>query len=195
MVENHSGLTKQENRGKGLISKLLHSSIVQIGLGIIILIILGAAAYGLYLTQLSPPQPIQFPHSKHISLGVQCLYCHPGALRGPSPGLPTESKCFACHQQVAKTSPELYKLVAYVNENKAISWVPVFILPDFVYYNHRPHIAAGLNCENCHGEIGQETVAKPQNMNMGWCLNCHRTRFKDNPVMLTKLTDCVTCHK
>jgi cytochrome c553 len=30
---------------------------------------------------------------------------------------------------------------------------------------------------------------------MGWCLNCHRTRFKDNPVMLTKLTDCVTCHK
>jgi hypothetical protein len=30
---------------------------------------------------------------------------------------------------------------------------------------------------------------------MGWCLNCHKSRFKDDPVMLTKLTDCVTCHK
>lgn len=194
-MENHSGSTKQENRGNGFISKQLHNPIVQIGLGILLLIILGGAGYGLYLTQLSPPQPIQFPHVKHVSMGVQCLYCHPGALRGISPGLPTETKCFGCHQQVAKTSPELDKLVAYVKENKAISWVPVFILPDFVYYSHRPHIAAGLNCENCHGEIGQETIVRPQNMNMGWCLNCHRTRFKDNPVMLTKLTDCVTCHK
>jgi len=194
-VENHSGSTKQENRGNGFISKQLHNPIVQIGLGILLLIILGGAGYGLYLTQLSPPQPIQFPHVKHVSMGVQCLYCHPGALRGISPGLPTVTKCFGCHQQVAKTSPELDKLVAYVKENKAISWVPVFILPDFVYYSHRPHIAAGLNCENCHGEIGQETIVRLQNMNMGWCLNCHRTRFKDNPVMLTKLTDCVTCHK
>lgn len=194
-MENHSGSTKQENRGNGFISKQLHNPIVQIGLGILLLIILGGAGYGLYLTQLSPPQPIQFPHVKHVSMGVQCLYCHPGALRGISPGLPTETKCFGCHQQVAKTSPELDKLVAYVKENKAISWVPVFILPDFVYYSHRPHIAAGLNCENCHGEIGQETIVRLQNMNMGWCLNCHRTRFKDNPVMLTKLTDCVTCHK
>jgi hypothetical protein len=194
-VENDSGLTKQENRGKGVISKLLNKPIVQIGLGILLLIIFGGAAYGLYLTQLSPPQPIQFPHSKHISLGVQCLFCHPGALRGTSPGLPTEAKCYACHQQVAKTSLEVDKLVAYVKSNKLIPWVPVFILPDFVYYSHRPHIAAGLNCENCHGEIGQETIAQPQKMNMGWCLNCHRTRFKDNPVMLTKLTDCVTCHK
>jgi hypothetical protein len=195
MVENHSGLAKQENQSHRSISNLLNKPIVQIGLGILLLIILGSVTYGLYLTQVSPPQPIQFPHSKHSDLGVQCLYCHPGALRGPSPGLPTEAKCYACHQQVDKTSPELDKLAAYVKENKAISWVPVFILPDFVYYSHRPHIAAGLNCENCHGEIGKDTVAKSQLMNMGWCLNCHRTQFKDNPVLLTKLTDCVTCHR
>jgi Cytochrome c7 and related cytochrome c len=73
--------------------------------------------------------------------------------------------------------------------------VPVAILPDYVYYAHRPHIAAGLNCENCHGEISQMTVAVPQKMNMGWCLDCHRTRYQNDPVMLTRLTDCVTCHK
>ncbi len=194
-MENHSGVTGQENQSNKPSTRLVSKLAVQIGLGLVTLIILGAAAYGLYLTQLSPLQPIQFPHVKHISLGVQCLYCHPGALSGTSPGLPTESKCYGCHQQVAKTSPELDKLISYVKNDQAISWVPVFILPDFVYYSHRPHIAAGLNCENCHGEIGQEIVAAPQKMNMGWCLSCHRTRFRDDPVMLAKLTDCVTCHK
>jgi hypothetical protein len=199
-VENQSGLSKQEGQSRSSISNIFKKPIVQIGLGILLLIILGGVIYGLYLTQLSPPQPIQFPHSKHVSLGVQCLYCHPGALRGPSPGLPTEAKCYACHQQVIKTnpeetSPELDKLTAYLKNDQAIAWVPVFILPDYVYYSHRPHIAAGLNCENCHGEIGQQTIAEPQKMNMGWCLSCHRTRYKDDPVMISRLTDCVTCHR
>jgi hypothetical protein len=30
---------------------------------------------------------------------------------------------------------------------------------------------------------------------MGWCLNCHRARYKNDPVTETKLTDCLTCHK
>jgi hypothetical protein len=29
---------------------------------------------------------------------------------------------------------------------------------------------------------------------MGWCLNCHRQKAKDDPVLLAKLTDCSTCH-
>lgn len=194
-MENHSGLASQEKEGKGFFSRLFSNLIIRIGLGILLLAILGGVGYGLYLTQLSPPQPLQFPHVKMVSIGVPCLYCHPGALTGPSPGLPTVAKCNACHQQVAKTNPDVEKFNVYVKNNEPIPWVPVFILPDFVYYSHRPHIAAGLNCENCHGEIGQETVTQPQKMNMGWCLSCHRTRFKDDPVMLTKLTDCVTCHR
>src|SRR5512135_1959144 len=134
------------------------------------------AAYGISETQKAPDQPIQFPHNVHVGLGIQCLYCHPGALRGPSPGLPTETKCWGCHQQITARNPEINKLIDYVKAQKPIQWVPVAILPDFVYFSHRPHIAAGLNCENCHGEISQMTVAIPQRMNMGWCLNCHRTR-------------------
>ncbi len=53
------------------------------------------AAFGIFYTQQSPAQPIQFTHKLHVGLGVQCLYCHPGALRGPSPGLPTLTKCWA----------------------------------------------------------------------------------------------------
>jgi hypothetical protein len=195
MVDNSSGSPHRVSRPVVLILQLLKKPLVKIVLGIVALVLLGGFVFGIHLTQVPPPQPIQFPHDKHISLGVQCLYCHPGALRGPSPGLPTGSKCYACHEQISKTSPELDKLAAYVKNDKPIIWVPVAILPDFVYYSHRPHIAAGLHCENCHGEISQMKVAVPQKMNMGWCLGCHRMMYKDDPVMLTKLTDCVTCHK
>ena len=175
--------------------QLLKKPLVQLGLVIVGVLLLSGMVGGIYLTQIPPAQPIQFPHSLHVGLGIQCLYCHPGALRGPSPGLPTESKCWGCHQQITVRNSEIDKLAAYVKADQPIQWVPVAILPDFVYFSHRPHIAAGLNCEDCHGEISQMTVAVPQKMNMGWCLNCHRTRFKNDPVMLTKLTDCVTCHK
>jgi hypothetical protein len=158
------------------------------------------AAFGIYQTQVPPEQPIHFPHNLHVRLGVQCLYCHPGALRGPSPGLPTQTKCWGCHQQIAKTFdpnfPELSeKLVGYIERNEPIPWVPVSQVPDFVHFTHRPHIAAGLNCENCHGDMTQVEIAEnPQVMNMGWCLNCHKSRAADDPEKLTKLTDCGTCH-
>jgi hypothetical protein len=154
-------------------------------------------AFGLYQTQLANPQPIEFTHKLHVGLGVQCLYCHPGALRGPSPGLPTQTKCWGCHQQIAKTqtSEKLAVLVDYVRNNRPIEWVPVAQVPDFVHFVHRPHIAAGLNCETCHGNISQVEIAtNPQVMNMGWCLECHRARAGNDVEKLTKLTDCGTCH-
>jgi len=170
-------------------------------------------AFGIYWTQQSlREQPIAFRHDVHVKLGVQCLYCHPGALRGPSPGLPTQNKCWGCHQQIAKTqtSERLAVLVSYVENDKPIKWVPVAQVPDFVHYNHRPHIAAGLNCEDCHGDLSKmEIYENPQVLNMGWCLRCHRSRTEDNvqnnpnndpevSAVLhekrTKLTDCGTCH-
>jgi hypothetical protein len=180
--------------GKAIVN-LLKKPLVQLGMGLIGIVLLGGAVWGIRQNQLPPAQPIQFPHNLHVSLGIQCLYCHPGALDGQSPGLPTEAKCYACHQQISVKNAETDKLVAYVKDDQPIPWVPVAVLPDFVYFSHRPHIAAGLNCEECHGEVSQMTVAVPQKMDMGWCLSCHRAKFKDDPVMLTKLTDCVTCHK
>jgi len=170
------------------------------------------AAYGISVTQQAPDQPIPFPHSLHVGLGVQCLYCHPGALRGPSPGVPTETKCWGCHQQleITKTSAKLKPLRDAIANHTSLVWVPVAQVPDFVHFTHRPHIAAGLNCENCHGDVSKMTVYEnPQVLNMGWCLNCHRARTENNltnnpnndpavAAMLaekrTKLTDCGTCH-
>jgi hypothetical protein len=164
----------------------------RIAIGFILLIILGGAVGGIFLTQIPPEQPIQFPHKTHIGIGAQCAYCHTGVQWGPNAGLPTITKCWGCHQQVQKKSPELEKLAGYVERNEAIPWVPVAIMPEFVKFNHQPHIKAGVACQECHGDLATMTVAEPQRgMNMGWCLSCHQRMA---PEKWTKLSDCATCH-
>jgi hypothetical protein len=98
----------------------LYQPIGRVAVLIAALTLFSLVAFGIYTLQQPPAQPIQFPHNLHVKLGVQCLYCHPGALRGPSPGLPTLTKCWGCHQQIAKTntSPKLAVLKDYVLNNK-----------------------------------------------------------------------------
>jgi hypothetical protein len=182
----------------------LMSPMGRVGVLIVALSLFSLAAYGIYTTQQSPEQPIDFPHSTHVKLGVQCLYCHPGALRGPSPGLPTINKCWGCHQQIAKTFDEtnlrLKPMRDRVNleTNQPVEgfvWIPVAQVPDFVHFTHRPHVAAGLNCENCHGELSEMGIYEnPQVLNMGWCLDCHKEKAGDDKEKFIKLTDCGTCH-
>jgi hypothetical protein len=190
----------------------LMSPMGRVGMLIAVLSVFSIAVYGIYTTQQSPEQPIEFRHDVHVKLGVQCLYCHPGALRGPSPGLPTQNKCWGCHQQIAKTftSDRLEVLVEYIERDEPIAWVPVAQVPDFVHFTHRPHVAAGLNCETCHGDMSTMEIAENQQvLNMGWCLQCHKSRTEDNVEnnpendqhvsellheKRTKLMDCGTCH-
>ncbi len=168
-----------------------------IAVGIAFLALFSIAAYGLYTTQQPPEQPIQFPHRTHIAFGIQCLYCHTGAAKGPSAGIPSPAKCWACHQQIVKTesSALLEPLKQAVESGTPIEWVPVAQVPDFVQFNHRAHVAAGQNCENCHGDMTKVTVAQnPQVFNMGWCLSCHVKSAGDDQEKLVKLNDCGTCH-
>jgi hypothetical protein len=175
---------------------IVKKPIFLIAVGVLMLLLLTAAGYGVWSTQQPPAQPIQFNHQLHLGFGIQCLYCHPGAWRQASAGLPTQTKCWGCHQQIPIKNADQQKLAEYVATGEPIPWVPVFIQPDFVYFNHRPHIAAGVNCETCHGELSYMKVAEPQNkLDMGWCLNCHRTKAANDPEKLTRLTDCATCHR
>jgi len=168
-----------------------------IAVGIVFLAVFSVVAFGINYFQQSPDQPIQFPHRTHVGLGIQCLYCHPSAARGPSAGIPSQSKCWGCHQQIAKTQTSLLlaPLKQAVESGTPIQWVPVAQVPDFVQFNHRAHVAAGQNCENCHGDMTKVTIAEnPQVFNMGFCLDCHKKVAGDDQQKLIKLADCGTCH-
>jgi NAD-dependent SIR2 family protein deacetylase len=95
-------------------------------------------------------------------------------------------------------------------------------LPDFVYFNHSIHINKGVGCTTCHGRVDEQPITwRAENMEMAWCLNCHRqpesylrprqavflTNYKppsDQAALgkrllkeyhVQKLQDCYTCHR
>ena len=100
-----------------------------------------------------------------------------------------------CHNSVApkdpKDQPDIDRLIKQWDSRQPIQWVRIFDMPDFVQFNHRPHIAGGVACESCHGDVAKTSQPHPYNLNMGFCLNCHR---QQTPEKVTKLISCETCH-
>lgn len=105
-------------------------------------------------------------------------------------------------------SPELRKLYNTLAlddqlrplENEApmpIAWVRVHTLPDFVRFDHRPHVWAGVSCQSCHGPVEtMERVRQEAPLSMGWCVNCHRDVNEHGVAGKTAYAslDCTTCH-
>jgi len=78
-----------------------------------------------------------------------------------------------------------------------LRWKQVHRLPDFAYFDHRAHVAAGVSCQTCHGPVEtMERVRQHLNLSMGWCVNCHRDAavngWGGKPVAPS--TDCTACH-
>ena len=78
-----------------------------------------------------------------------------------------------------------------------VAWVRVHTLPDFVRFDHRPHIWAGVSCQSCHGPVEtMERVRQEAPLSMGWCVNCHRDVNEHGVAGKTAYAslDCTTCH-
>ncbi len=107
-----------------------------------------------------------------------------------------------CHKQVKTDHVEVQKVVAAIEAKKPIEWVRVHNLPDHAYFNHQPHVRAGLACQQCHGPVeSMGRVEQHAPLTMGWCLDCHRTGGKPAvegepppPTVNSHLTDCAVCH-
>jgi hypothetical protein len=165
-----------------------------------------------------PSQPIAYSHRLHAGeLEIACQYCHYGAERSRHAGIPPTSVCMNCHRYVTATrdqvaagvtSSEIQKLYDALGldangqrdpnkPQRAIRWRQIHHLPDFVYFDHRRHVAAGVTCQSCHGEVqAMERVAQFADLSMGWCLSCHRERnaaaSRDSAHRAS--TDCAACH-
>lgn len=139
-------------------------------------------------------QPIAFPHDMHAdSAGIPCMYCHFSADRSVDAGIPPVQVCAGCHAPagvplVRADRPEVKKLVAYWQQQRPIPWVRIYKLPDHVHFPHMRHVHAGLECQECHGQVQTiRYLEKPaQPLHMGWCINCHREK--------KVRTDCFVCH-
>lgn len=141
-----------------------------------------------------PDQPIPYSHKLHAgTLGIDCKYCHMNAETGNVASVPALQVCMNCHAGIKKDSPKLAKLYEAWNsgkpeEAKALSWVKVHRLPDFVTFPHKAHVQAGLKCQECHGPVETMDVVKVSSpLSMGWCLECHR-RPRGLPESSTRIT-------
>ncbi len=164
---------------------------------VIILIVLGGAGaagllviYNLPLNMgdTSPVQPIHFSHQIHAGEnGIHCLYCHSYAEVSRSAGVPDVETCRNCHIIIGRDKPEVKKLMNYWKEKETIPWVKVHDLPDHVYFPHKMHVRAGVECTNCHGDVASmDRIKRVSSLKMGWCMSCHKEKAAS--------IDCWTCH-
>ena len=100
---------------------------------------------------------------------------------------------------------KLYEAMAVDKEMKpldgklprAIEWVRVHNLPDYVYFDHRAHVAAGVTCQHCHGSVeSMQQVSQFSDLSMGWCVNCHRDAAQHgvHGQPADPSLDCAACH-
>jgi hypothetical protein len=167
-----------------------------------------------------PVQPIEYSHRLHAGeLQIQCLYCHSAAETSRHAGIPSANVCMNCHRFITAplgairaeddaakaekrplrkvVSPEIAKLLKAVDSGTPLVWTRIHSLPDFAYFDHRAHVNAGVTCQTCHGPVEtMERVRQVSTLNMGWCVNCHRTANRDGVAgrRVRASIDCATCH-
>lgn len=146
-------------------------------------------------------QPIPFPHNKHVAAGVQCQYCHRGTDDGYQAGVPSVTDCYQCHrgmvtEDLNPQNPDALRpgvkilLKDYVEGRREVKWFKYYDLPEHVKFPHKVHIAAKLECTECHGDVanyGYENFKMKQKPTMGWCISCHRSKNASQ--------DCTACHR
>lgn len=136
----------------------------------------------------APDQPIPFNHEKHASqFKIDCQYCHAAADRSRHATVPSMQVCMNCHAIIRPDSPHIQKMKTLVEQGDSFAWVKVHDLPDFVFFSHQRHIAKGIACERCHGEVRRmQKIRQVETLNMGFCVECHRKEKAP--------TSCDTCH-
>ena len=121
-------------------------------------------------------QPVPFSHAHHVGgLGLDCRYCHTGVETSPVAGIPPTHTCMTCHSQLYTQTAMLAPIRASLAEGTPIHWNKVNKLPDYVYFDHSIHVAKGVGCATCHGDVTtMPLMRQAAPLTMGWCLDCHR---------------------
>ena len=121
-------------------------------------------------------QPVPFSHEHHYGgLGIDCRYCHTTVEKSSYAGMPATKVCMTCHSQIWTEAPMLAPVRASWGSSVSLKWTRVHNLPYYVYFNHSIHVAKGVGCVTCHGQVDQMPLMyKANSLLMRWCLECHR---------------------
>lgn len=164
------------HRGANNVAKA--SMVVAIVLGGVVFYAYTQIARSSYLTgrYQEKQQPVQFSHKHHVGDdGIDCRYCHTSVETSASAGVPPTQTCMNCHNQLYLDQEYLEPIRASYRDNKPIKWEKVHDLPDYAYFNHSIHVAKGVGCSTCHGQIDEMPAVYQENtLQMEWCLACHR---------------------
>jgi len=172
----------------------------------------------------SPQQPVPFSHALHIGLKIDCRYCHSSVEASAYASIPPTQTCMTCHSVIRTDSAALAPVRDSWQTGNPIAWNKVHDLGDFVYFNHSIHVAKGVGCSTCHGQVSQmNQIQQAQPLTMGWCLSCHRqpeqylrpqseifntdwqappdqlaqgqALIQQNHIEVSKLQNCTICHR
>lgn len=165
----------------------------------IILVALVVLVTGIFLLQAAgkpeaPRQPVEFNHWQHVTKKggpeLDCAYCHEHADKSPHATIPNTETCMACHVAEKTESPEVQKLAAISERGEQPQWARVYWFEKEanVFFTHKAHTRAGVDCAECHGKVGEsQKLRREINQTMGWCMDCHRARQAS--------IDCYVCHR
>ena len=120
-------------------------------------------------------QPVPFSHAHHVrDLGIDCRFCHTSVADSSFAGLPPTKTCMTCHSRIWTDAKVLQPIRQSWSDEKPIAWNRVHNLPDFVYFPHDIHIAKGVACVTCHGQVDRmPLMVQFSSLQMRWCLDCH----------------------
>lgn len=144
-----------------------------------------------------PRQPVPYSHKLHAGdLGIDCRYCHNTVEEAAHAAIPPTATCLNCHENLVRTTnpggpyeKRVQPLRDSAKTGEPIEWIRVHQLPDYAYFDHSAHLAAGVGCSTCHGRVDQMEVVEMKNpLSMSWCLECHRNP-KPNLRPLDRITD------
>lgn len=136
----------------------------------------------------APQQPIPYSHQTHLALGLVCETCHANTAANAPMGYPESGTCMACHSTIGQDLPGVMQLAEFAAAGDPVPWTPVYQVLPGVTWDHQPHIAAGVDCGACHGDMTQMDVTAMTTgvTSMASCIGCHESHAAD--------TACAVCH-
>lgn len=141
--------------------------------------------------RISADQPMAFSHASHMKEELTCSGCHKGVAQSDAAGFPRLKGCMLCHKKPTGTHPDEPKVREFSAQKREIPWVRVNGNPGHVFFSHRAHVIAKIDCEQCHGRVAELTEAvttrTPALHDMDVCMACHALRGASN--------DCLECHQ